>query len=270
MYVAIDIGGTKTLVAVFDAKGKIVEQQKFPTPKEYEDFKIELAKVVAKLSTTDFYKGVVDIPGLVNRKLGTGVTFGNLPWENVSVQNDLEHILNCPVLVENDARLAGLGEALEISGFKKLNILYITISTGIGGGYIANGKIDTKFEDAEIGHMLLEHQGHLTEWEDFASGSAIYKKYGKKVVDIDDPQIFYAIARNIAVGIINLIAVMTPEIIIIGGSVGTHLEKFQDRLMEQLKLYEMPLVPIPPIVKAKHPEEAVIYGCFEYAKQNEH
>lgn len=258
------------MVAVFDKNKNIIEQHKFPTNHDYDLFKIDLADIVAKLSTDDFQRVVVAIPGLVDRKHGVGVTFGNLPWEHVPIQRDVEHILHCPTFVENDANLAGLGEAVELPKYKELKVLYITVSTGIGGGYISNGIIDSRFEDTEIGHMLLEHKDKLERWEHFASGSAIYKKYGKKASEIDDPHTWYVIARNLAVGMINVIATMDPDVIVIGGGVGSNFEKFDDRLKEELKIYENPMVTIPSIVKAKHPEEAVIFGCYEYAKQHAH
>lgn len=269
MYAAIDIGGTKTLVAVFDQEKNIVEQHKFLTNHDYELFKIDLAKTVAGLSTSDFLRAVVAVPGLVDRKRGIGLHFGNLPWENAPIQKDVEHIFSCPVLIENDANLAGLGEAVELMNPKQ-KVLYITVSTGIGGGYVTNGKIDPKFEDAEIGHMKLEYKGHLEDWEHFASGSAIYKKYGKKASEIDDPQVWYMISRNLAIGIINVVATMTPDVIVIGGGVGSHFDKFKDRLDEQLRIYETPLLTIPPIIQARHPEEAVLFGCYEFARQHEH
>lgn len=267
MYGAVDIGGTKTLVAVFGKTGEVVEQIKFPTPKDYEQFKIELTTNVAKLSTKDFQRTVVAMPGLVNRKKGIGIAFGNLAWEMVPLQHDLEKIFHAPVIVENDAKLAALSESLLIAkDYRKA--LYITISTGIGGGYIIDGKIDPDFEDIEPGHMLLEHGDKLMRWEKFASGKAVYEKYGIRFSDIDDPKLWYVISRNIAVGLINLIAALTPEVIIIGGGAGAHLDKFKDRLTEHLKIYENPLVQIPPILKAQRAEEAVIYGCYEFARQH--
>ena len=65
-----------------------------------------------------------------------------------------------------------------------------------------------------------------------------------------------------------LLAIVQPELIIFGGGVGTYLEKFQKYLMEELNSVKNPLVPVPPIIKAKRPEEAVIYGCYEYLKAN--
>lgn len=266
---AVDIGGTKTLIAVFDNNGKLKEQVRFETPEHYEKFKIELAENVEKLSTKDLMRVVVAVPGLIDHTEGIGIAFGNLPWENVPIARDLEEIFVAPVLIENDAKLAALSEALLLKK-KYRKVLYVTISTGIGSGYIIDGKIDPDFRDMEVGHMLLEHGDKLERWEDFASGKAVYEKYGIKFSDITDPQIWYIIARNIALGLINLIATLTPEIIIIGGGAGGHFDKFKDRLDDFLKLYDNPMIELPPIRAAQRADEAVIYGCYEYAKQHSH
>ena len=86
MYAAIDVGGTKTLIAVFAQSGKLKEQIKFPTPKDYEEFKTELATNVAKLATNEFRCAVVAVPGRINRSSGVVLAFGNLDWENVPFQ----------------------------------------------------------------------------------------------------------------------------------------------------------------------------------------
>lgn len=266
MFGAVDIGGSKTLVAVFDKHGKIIEQIKFPTPKNYEEFKIQLEQTVAKLSTNDFLSVVVGAPGLINRKKGIVLAFGNLPWEMIHLEQDCEKIFLAPVTLENDAKLAALSEATLLKKYRK--VLYVTISTGIGSGYIIDGVIDPDFADAEVGHMLLEYRGRLVRWEDFASGSAISARFGKKASEITESGDWYIVARNIAIGLITLIASLTPEVIVIGGGVGAHLDKFKPRLDEELKNYENPMLKMPVILKAKRAEEAVIYGCYEFAKQN--
>jgi predicted NBD/HSP70 family sugar kinase len=267
MYAAVDVGGTKTLVAVFAENGEIKEQLKFATPKDYTDFVKELAANVDNLSTKDFRGAAVAVPGRIHRRTGVGIAFGNLPWINVPIQDDAEKVLGCPVVIENDAKLAALSEALLIKDTYH-KILYITISTGIGAGMIIDGKISPYFRDMEVGHVLLEHGDRLVRWEDFASGSAIVEKFGKRASEITDTQDWYVIARNIAIGLIDLIATLTPEVIVIGGGVGTHFDKYKDRLIEQLKIYENPMVTIPPIIKAQRAEEAVVYGCYEHAKDH--
>jgi|AntRauTorckE6833_2_1112554.scaffolds.fasta_scaffold00355_4 predicted NBD/HSP70 family sugar kinase len=266
MYVAIDVGGTKTLISVVDADGAITESQKIKTPKKYEEFIVELASTVDNLSTDSFSAGCIALPGKIDRENGIGISFGNLPWEDVHAQADCERLFHCPFLVENDANLAGLGEATALGdAYKK--VLYITVSTGIGSALVINGALDPTTLDAEAGQILLEHNGELQRWEKIASGSAIVAKYGKRASDLEDPQAWYAIAHNLATGFITVIATYTPDIIVIGGGVGTHLDKFKDRLVELLTIYENPLLTIPPIVQAQHPEEAVIHGCYQLIKQ---
>ena len=266
MYGAVDIGGTKTLVVTFSKDGQIQERHKFPTPKRYNDFLQELAKVVDKLSTKDIVRTVVAVPGLLDRTHGIGIAFGTLTWENVPLQEDVEKIFHCPIVIENDSKLAALSEAgLLKNEFHK--VLYVTVSTGIGGGLIINGQIEKQLEDIEIGQMLLEHQGKLQRWEDFASGSAIVAKFGKRAGEITDQGDWYIIARNIALGLNSLIATLDPEVIVLGGGVGTHFDQFKDRLTEELHLYENPLMPTPPIRQAQRSEDAVIYGCYELAKE---
>lgn len=269
MYLAIDIGGSKTLIALFDHEGNVNEQVKFKTPDSYDAFKTTLADTVAKIPTGKCKWAVVAAPGKIDRKHGVVETFGNLDWKNTPLQSDLEKILKTPVSLENDAKLGALSEALLVKDTYK-KALYITVSTGIGGGLIINGKIDPKFADIEVGQMLLEHNGRLRDWEDFASGRAFYERFGKKVSEVseDDQQAWYWLARNLALGLLNLAATLTPDVIIIGGGAGAHLDRFKAQLDEQLKIYENPMFVIPPIIGAQKPEEAVIYGCYELGKQH--
>jgi glucokinase len=261
MFGAVDIGGTKTLVGIFNHEGKLINSIKFETPSEYSNFKSKLEKVFIDLGNHDLKMTCVALPGKIDRIRGIGIAFGNLNWVNVPVRKDLELIFKCPIILENDAKLAGLYEATSL-GKEYKKVLYITISTGIGGGLIVNDRIDKDFEDIEPGQMLLEHEGKLKRWENFASGKAIYLEYHQKASEIKNEKTWSRIAHNIALGLIDLIANLTPNIIIIGGGVGAHLEKFQDKLVEDLKIYQNPLLEIPPIIKAKNPEEAVIYGCY--------
>ena len=266
MYLAVDVGGTKTLISEVDKTGKVRNSKKIKTPKQYPHLVEEIADSVRSLEASEFEQACVAVPGKIDRKNGVGLTFGNLPWENVPVQADLEQVLRCPVIVENDANLAGLGEAQFVDkSFKK--VLYITVSTGIGSAFVVDGELEPSALDAEIGHMLIEHRGRLDRWEHFASGSAIVRNYGKRASEIEDQQTWYKIAHNLAGGFLTVIAIYTPDIIVVGGGVGTHLDKFKDKLIELLEIYENPMITVPVIEKAKHPEEAVIYGCYQLIQQ---
>lgn len=265
MYAAVDIGGTKTLIIVFNQAGKVVEQVKFPTPANYDEFLTVLTNNVANLSTKEFQAAGVAAPGKIDHKQGRMVAAGNLTWADEPVRRDLEKLFHAPVVLENDAKTAALAEA-RYAGPNYETVVYITISTGVGIGVCENGKLDKALENAEIGWMSIEHEGKVVPWEKIASGSAIVAKYGKRASDLDDPAAWESISRNIAKGLIAVIAMTQPDLIVFGGGVGNHLEKFKEPLVRNLKKYENPMVAIPPIKKSSHPEEAVAYGCFELAK----
>lgn len=268
MYLAVDIGGTKTLVGVLDTKGKVVDTVKFPTPKTYETFLSVFRSTYGALSSHDITKVAVAAPGFVDRDNGIVTAYGNLNWKNTPLRKDIEHIVGAPTLLDNDANLAGLSEAVLIKkDFKR--VLYVTISTGIGTGIITNGIIDPHFSNSEGGHMMLEHNGKLIEWEEFASGRAIKNRFGKQASEIKDEKTWKTITHDLAKGFLNLIAVTQPDAIVIGGGVGTHFDKFDDLLQAALKKYETPLTPTPPILRAQRPEEAVLHGCFELIKLSE-
>lgn len=268
MYLTIDIGGTKTLLARMTNEGKIQESIKFPTPKRYENFKTELAENIEKITTTPFQLVCVAAPGKIDRETGVAIAFGNLPWRDVPIRQDVHKMTKATVLIENDAKLAALSEARLLDPPARKTI-YLTVSTGIGGGTVIDNKLDPDLVDAEVGHMLFERDGQLVTWESFASGKAIVKRFGKLASEIDDPEIWKIIARDLAMGMIDVAANVQPDAIIIGGGVGTHFHKYGAFLRAELKKYEDPMIKIPRVVQAKHPEEAVIYGCLELIKDYE-
>lgn len=265
MYVGIDIGGTKTLVAALTNEGVIHESAKFPTPEKYDDFLVELASTVANLSTKEFRAGAVAAPGEIDRKKGIFIIGGNLRWKHEPVQRDVERITHCPMILENDANLAGLSEAMLLKD-KHAKVLYLTISTGIGGGFIVNQKIDPTLADIEPGQMMVQRGNTLVKWESFASGKAIYEKYHQKASDIEDPTIWEAVAKNWTAGFIALLAITQPDVIVLGGGVGHYLPKYHKFLIAEIEKYITPVIDVPPIIIAKRPEEAVVYGCYDLAR----
>jgi predicted NBD/HSP70 family sugar kinase len=265
MYGAVDIGGTKTLVAVFNDACEVVDQVKFSTPANYEVFLEQLASSVANLSTNDFWAVGVAAPGKINHKQGLLVAAGNLSWKNIPIQADFEKIFHAPIALENDAKAATVAEAIA-AGPKYPKVVYITISTGVGIGVCENGKLIPELLDAEPGWMSVEHKGEMVPWEKISSGKALVAATNMRASELEDPIAWDTHARNISKGLIAIIAIIQPDLIVVGGGVGNHLQKFEAPLLKYLKQYENPLVPIPPIRKATHPEEAVIYGCYELAK----
>jgi glucokinase len=264
MLVTVDTGGTKTLIASFEKNGDIGEMIRFPTPPNQDDYVALLRKILqdtyAHLPVEAL---VVGLPGIV--KDGVAVWCNNLGWKNFDAQQALAGVLgDTPVIIENDANLAGLSET-RILEPTPISSLYVTVSTGIGTGIITNGHIDPGLRHSEGGRALVEFDGVIREWESFASGQAIYQAYGKYARDITSQRVWNQIADRISRGFLAAIPIIQPDIVIIGGSIGSYFEKYGNQLEAILQEKLPPHIVCPRFVQAKHPEEAVIYGCYYYA-----
>lgn len=265
MLITIDTGGTKTLISAFNASGKLDDIIKIPTPHDPSEYAKTLTDIVRdRYAHKQVEVIVLAIPGIV--KDGVVLWCSNLPWENLPLSTMLKDMLpGVPLLIDNDAKLAGLGEARSLAKIPD-TVLYVTISTGIGAGLIANGSIDKGMRFSEIGHMPLEYDGRIRTWESFASGKAITAAYKKLARDITSPRIWRQISDRMSRGFLVAIPAMQPDLIIIGGGIGTYFNRYGDFLTGLLKENLPPHIPCPRIVQAKHPEEAVLYGCYYYGK----
>lgn len=260
----VDTGGTKTLIAAFDSDGTIGQTIRFATPSSKERY-VELLRETLQKNYADksVEAVVVALPGIV--KDGVAVWCNNLGWKNFNALKALSGVLGkTPVLIENDANLAGLAETRTLDP-TPVSSLYVTISTGIGTGIITNGRIDPGLRYSEGGRALVEFDGMVREWESFASGKAIYNTYGKFARDITNKRHWNQIADRISRGFLAVIPIIQPDVIIIGGSIGTYFKQYGPQLHAILQEKLPPHIPCPQLVQAKHPEEAVIYGCYYYA-----
>lgn len=267
MILAIDIGGTKTLVALFDEHGSIVQQQRFPTAKDYESFCTELIATIRK----DFWRTsirhiAVAAPGTVDYTQRIITRFGNLPWRDIDIATRLEKAFKVPVELENDANAGALAAVAALATIPPLAV-YVTIGTGIGTSVVFNGKLHPIFAHSEGGHMVLHHKGFQQIWESFAAGSAIRSEYGTYAYEITDAAAWQHIAENIGEGLLAIIPMIQPQIVLIGGGIGTHFDKYEKMLKEYLLSLLPSMIPMPEIQKASNPEEAVIYGCYQLAIQ---
>lgn len=267
MLVVVDTGGTKTLVSSFDHNGVLGEQIKFPTPKNTAEYTVLLRSIlIDNYSNKKVRAIIIAVPGVI--KNGVALWCSNLKWHNFHIAEAIKGALgDTPILIENDANLAGLAETRVRKNIPEQS-LYVTVSTGIGSGIITKGHINESLRNSEAGHALVEYDGVVREWEDFASGRAIYKAYGKYAHDITDKRIWNQIADRISRGFLAVIPILQPDIIIIGGSMGTYFKHFGEKLQNILKEKLPNHISCPKFIQAKHPELAVIYGCYYYAVDN--
>ncbi len=269
MYLAIDIGGTKTLLAVFDESGGLVESVKFLTSQDYDEFLSNLsARLLAMKSGRKFASACVAVPGLLDREHGVVHALGNLPWLEKPIGSNVAAVLDTtPVILENDSRLAGLAAAQPLKDLFS-SILYLTISTGIGGALISDGQIVRPLQDMEIGKIPLYYEGTLQHWENFAGGRAIVEKYHKKASEIDDDQTWQQIADAIGYGVAVASSTLQPDAIVFGGGVGQFADRFIPRVNQYMDQVLHAIAKRPKLMTAQNPEEVVIYGCYQLAKSH--
>ena len=273
MYLSIDIGGTKTLLALFSPHGYCLKRFKFLTDPEPVDYIESLQQNLQKFIPSRFIRHLiraitVAIPGIVTTGPKTcSFRFGNLNWARIDLITPIKNLFSCKIFFVNDANLATLYEANRPDCNKGKSI-YLTFSTGIGGGIAVDGKLIQKDSDAfEPGHVKYKYQGRSLEWEDIAAASALISAYKVQTVqDItgDDAELNDLIAR-LSLGLYDIIKNESPDTIIIGGPICFIYDKFSLSLERHLRT-KMQNVPI--FKKAHRPTESVIYGAYLYSKQN--
>lgn len=268
MIIGVDIGGTKTFVAVFDENGEIKHQARFETNQDYSEFLNNLSSHTADLTFSDNDICCVAVPGLINRQLGTVQALGNLPWRDISIANDISQILNgAKVIIENDSKLAGLAEAHLLPESQRT--LYITISTGIGAALVVDGQLSPDVIDMEIGKMPLIHEGEYKDWESFASGSAFIKRFGKRGEEVEDPEIWKVYADYIGEGVSVACSIFQLDSIVFGGGFGQYAERFIPYLSPFIERLH-PVIKKPgKLIAAKYGDKSVIHGCYLYASKSQ-
>lgn len=256
MYLAIDIGGTKTLIALFSNRGRVVKKKKFKTAQGSKTFVQELEENLNPFKKRRIEHVVVAIPGLVQKNYS--VTFGNRNWRDFDLITPLKRLFDCPIYFENDANLAALYESYRLPG----RTVFLTFSTGIGGGIVEKNRILSEESDSfEPGHKIYHFNGKDKEWEDIAAASAIENYYHvDKATSLKEKSQLKEIARRIYLGLPDIVKKYHPQTIVLGGPMGKLFKLFEPFLPRELDVKYRP---------PKRPTESVIYGCFLYAKQKE-
>jgi len=167
----IDIGGTKIAVCIADSEGNVLisDRVKSGADKPYEQVLpqiIELANdliVRSGLKKADLAGCGICAPGPLDVEHGLILKSPNMSWDKVAIRDDLAKGLQMPVFMDNDANGGVLAEWFFGSGKGKKNLIYLTMSTGVGGGIVVNGKLlqGTTGNGGELGHIVLDANGPL-------------------------------------------------------------------------------------------------------------
>ncbi|HEB13653.1 MAG TPA: ROK family protein [candidate division CPR3 bacterium] len=272
MYLLFDIGGTKTRLA-FSRDAKTFEDPVIiNTPQNFKEGISVFKDAVEQLTKGEkIIKAAGAVSGPLDKEHSMVINAPYLEgWNNKPLKKELEKMLSAPVVLENDAALVGLGEAVHGAGKGYDIVAYITVSTGVGGARIVGGKIDASSMGFEPGHQFIDAGGSLCpdckdpkDLDSYVSGSGVKARYGKEAYEIDDAAVFEKLAELLAYGLNNTIVHWSPDVVVLGGPMITGdpaipIESIQKHVSEILHIFPNP----PPIVKAKLDDVGGLYGAL--------
>ena len=288
MLAGIDLGGTQVRVALARSDGNVIASIKTKTP----SLGTPQAMVDWAAAEIDRHRGrekvrsiTIAAPGPIDIKRGVLVNPPNLPgWRNVPLAAMLAQATGAKVHLANDADMAGLGEFHHGAGRGTRNMVYITWSTGIGGGLIIDGKLHRGGHGTagEVGHMIIDPNGPLDACgqrgclEAFIGGANIARETGHTAAELfaaaaqgnrQARMMVERAARYMGFALISLTNVIDPEMFVIGGGVSRSWSMIEPTIVETL--HSSPFIKParrPRVRRARLGDRAGQIGAVEWAR----
>ncbi len=279
MFILFDIGGTNMRVAASSDGETFGEPRIIPTPKDFDDGMRTLKDTALSLAEGKKIDAVGGgIAGTLSRDRAIFLNGPHLQgWNGKPIKKALAELFGAPAFVENDTAIVGLGEAVAGAGKGHAIVVYMTVSTGVGGTRIVDGKIDVSAMGFEPGHQIIDAGGALHETtvagrgidlEGYISGTAVSARYGKKPKEITDPAFWDEMARLLAYGLNNTIVHWSPDIVVIGGSMMNQIGIPVDRVRAHLKGILHIFPEHPAIEHSALGEIGGLHGALHFVRQN--
>ncbi|MGV8090520.1 MAG: ROK family protein [Mangrovibacterium sp.] len=272
--VGIDLGGTFVKLALISDKGEMVFSEKLPIGSQAsrEDIINTLHKAIQM--TLDYANGMkipvsgvgIGTPGVCDNGVVLGGADNLNGWINVDLGGIFSEAFHLPVIVDNDANVMGLGEAIYGAARDCSDVIFITVGTGIGGGMIVNGKLYGGYRNrgAELGHITINHTGIDCNCggrgclEAYASTSALIRQYAERT-GLDERNIdgHYIVRKfnegekeaveclqehtdYLGHGIASFVNVFAPQKVVIGGGISEAGQFYIDMIKVATFRYAMP------------------------------
>jgi glucokinase len=290
MLAGIDLGGTQVRVALARSDGHIVASVKtrthlLRTPQAMVEW--AAAQIDRQRGREKVRSITIAAPGPIDLKRGVLVNPPNLPWKNVPLVVLMGRATGAKVNLANDADMAGLGEFHHGAGRGTRNMIYITWSTGVGGGLIVDGKLyrGAHWTAGEIGHMIIDPNGPLDNCgqrgclEAFVSGTALQRETGRPAAelfasakrgDVHARAVVEEAARYMGIALISLTNALDPEMFVIGGGVSRSWALVQPTMLATLR--SSPFIKParrPSLRRARLGDRAGQVGAVEWARINQ-
>ncbi|RPI29976.1 MAG: ROK family protein [Chloroflexota bacterium] len=256
-YGGIEAGGTKFVCAVCSGPDEWIAKTQFPTTTPDETFGRVIAFFQEQAQKVRIES--IGIGGFGPLDLNpASPTFGYITstpkpgWSNTDFIGAIRRGLRIPVLIDTDVNAAALGEHRWGAAQDTRSFIYLTIGTGIGGGALVDGRLVHGLIHPEMGHMFIPHDRNIDPFdgscpfhgdcfEGLASGPAIRKRMGMpaETLPANDP-VWALVAGYLAYALSNLICILSPQRIVLGGGVMQQAQLFpmtRQRVVEILNSY---------------------------------
>ena len=305
-YIGIDVGGTNLKAGLVDESGAILVTERTPLgaftgPEAFAGTLADLAKAVLHTAGKEkeeiAYVGM-GIPGAV---AGGEILYTcNIPMKDVPLSGLFRRHLDLPVLLENDANCAAVGEWVCGAGRGTKDFAVITLGTGVGGGFVLNGKLYSGGGMVgEVGHMVVEkggvkcNCGRLGCWETYASATGLIRMTKETMDDHPESLLHKIAAENggvegrtafqaaeagdetakavcrtyveyLAAGVTNLVNILQPEVLAVGGGVAAASDELLMNPLREIvngECYPRHAGKLPRIVRAELGNDAGIIGA---------
>ena len=259
LYIGLDIGGTKLMVAAADGAGHLLRRTREPTPLDLDDGLEALHRMIARVADGERIAAIgAAIGGPLDARRGVVSPLHQPRWRDVPLKAMIESRWGCPFFVDVDTNVAAIGE-YTLGGGGAARFLYITISTGMGGGFLVDGAIYRGARDGhpEVGHQSINYRCAHPErvicecgapdcLEALVSGNGIRRIYGVPAEGLTVAE-WAEVAYNLGQGLRNLAAIYLPDLIVIGGGVALGggeqlLDGARDIMTDRLRIVAAPEV----------------------------
>lgn len=275
--IGIDIGGTTVEIALVNLDGEMVGKTSFPTQKYLPDDLLEkLANSVFSLIADQAIEpahilGVgIGVPGMTNVEKGVVIDAPSLGWRQYPFKEKMKKLLPFPLYIDNDVNVAALGEHWKGAGQNKENMLQVTLGTGIGCGIIINSQLyrGATFAAGEIGYMVTDKHAAEKKYNTAVSGYGFLDSHvggpsitermlgalntdeqaeeewtAKKVFELalDGDKTSLKVVNDalshLAFALVNVIAIINPECVVIGGGISKSLDSFLPTIVKTIKAH---------------------------------
>jgi glucokinase len=277
---AIDIGGTKLAMAVFDGDRMVLRKSAKTDRDGGRDWMfsrvVEIARDWQRELTLDQcgigFGGPVNF---VSQRVYQSTHVGG--WSDFPLRDELERALELPVIIDNDANAGALGEAVYGAGRGYSPLFYMTLSTGLGGGIYADGRIWRGADSfaGELGHLTVRPDGPDCLCgargclERMCCGLWLERDHGRSAAELlCDPDFVRRYVVDLALGLKACIMVLNPARIVIGGGISKAGEALfgplREELRRQITAWSAARIDV---VSAELADDSVLYGALALARE---